>query len=356
MSLDLYVVKHGKSLRCGYTTGSCAAAAAKAAALLLEGDREIQHVEIDTPAKIRLRLEVHDLELGQGYATAAIIKDGGDDPDVTDGMAIYARVSKRNDSQIFIDGGEGIGRIKRKGLFGDIGDAAINPVPRQMIRKELEEINPGYDVLIYAPQGKARGKKTFNSNIGIEGGISIIGSQGIVYPMSDDALIKTIYLEIDSLIEEEGKDLLVLVPGGYGEGIAQEMDYPVRPIKMSNYIGEALLYAYEKGFKSIRLLGHIGKFAKLSVGIFNSHNKICDTRMEAFVYYLALMGAPLDLLQAVDSCLTAEEALKLSIDSGYGEIVRRMEEGSQKRIRKYLKDPNVDVEVKIYSMERGLED
>ena len=163
MSLDLYVIKEGKSLRCGYTTGSCATAAAKAAAIMLETKQLIKFVEIDTPANIRLKLEVHNPVIEDEYASCSIVKDAGDDPDSTDGIAIYAKVNKRTDGKVTIDGGTGIGRITRKGLFGEVGQAAINPVPRETIEKEVLEVsNEGYDVLIYTPEGLAIGKKTFN--------------------------------------------------------------------------------------------------------------------------------------------------------------------------------------------------
>ncbi|WP_333657426.1 cobalt-precorrin-5B (C(1))-methyltransferase CbiD, partial [Tissierella praeacuta] len=210
MSLDLYIIKEGKSLRCGYTTGSCAAGAAKAAAIMIETGETVKYVEIDTPANIKLKLEVNNPSIDGKKATCSIIKDAGDDPDNTDGIEIYATLSKRDDGQVIIEGGQGIGRIRRKGLFGKVGEAAINPVPRQMIEKEVREVsNSGYDILIFAPQGEEIGKKTFNENIGIEGGISIIGTKGIVYPMSEEALIKTIYMEIDMLEETYGKSNIV---------------------------------------------------------------------------------------------------------------------------------------------------
>lgn len=356
MSLDLFVVKDGKELRCGYTTGSCATAAAKAAALMLESGEKIDYVEIDTPAGVRLRLEVNDWKIEKDQASCSIIKDAGDDPDNTDGIKIFAEVSKRDDGLVDIDGGFGIGRIMKKGLFGNVGEAAINPVPREMIKKEVLEVSEsGYNVLIFAPEGEAIGRKTFNANIGIEGGISIIGTKGIVYPMSEDALLKTIYLEIDMVAENHGLENIVLVPGNYGEKIADSMGITTSKVKVSNYIGNALLYSYNKGFKSISLIGHIGKFAKLAVGAFNTHSKICDIRMESFVYYLAFLGAPRELLEKIDSTLTAEEALNICIENGYGQVVENMERGAEKRINKYIKDNDVKINVKMYSMERGVD-
>ena len=356
MTLDLYVIKEGKSLRCGYTTGSCATAAAKAAAIMLETNRIIKYVEIDTPANIRLKLEVHNPIIEDGYVSCSIVKDAGDDPDNTDGIAIYAKVSKRSDGKVNIDGGTGIGRITRKGLFGEVGQAAINPVPRETIEKEVVEVSTeGYDVLIYAPEGVAIGKKTFNSYIGIEGGISIIGTKGIVYPMSEDALLKTIYMEVDMLLDQYGDEHIVLVPGNYGEKVSESLGIDKPRTKISNFIGDSLLYVYNKGFKSITLIGHIGKFSKLAIGVFNTHSKVCDGRMEAFIYYLSFMGAPIELLEKVNNCITAEEGINVCIEAGYGEVIKHMENGAEMRIKKYLKDEDYRVKVIIYSMERGVE-
>lgn len=350
---EMYVIKEGKKLRCGYTTGSCAAGAAKGAAFLLE-EKELSFVEIDTPAGIELKLEIKKPQIENEWASCCIVKDAGDDPDVTDGMDIYAKVRKRKDGKVFIDGGEGIGRIKRKGLFGEIGSAAINPIPKKMIEKEIRTVSDsGYDVIIYAPMGKKIAKKTYNKNIGVEGGISIIGTKGIVYPMSEDALIKTIYLEADAVMEREGKDNIILVPGNYGEKIADSLNFKGGKVKISNYIGDSILYMYNKGFKSMTLIGHIGKFAKLSIGVFNTHSKVCDGRMEAFIYYLALRGADMKVIERIKNAITAEEALNICIEEGYSEVVYDMESGCEERIKKYLKDENYPVDVIIYSMERG---
>ncbi len=347
-----YVQVGGKKLRLGYTTGSCAAGAALAAGLYLEG-HEPSQVRLMTPVGIDLELEVVRPELGAGWASSCIIKDGGDDPDATDGMEICAIVRKREDGQICISGGQGIGVIKKKGLFGQLGEAAINPVPRQMIREALESLSPeGYDVEIFAPRGEEVALKTYNSRLGIEGGISIIGTKGIVYPMSQEAIIKTIYLEIDVALAEYGPESILLVPGNYGEKRASQLGYQFPSVQMSNYVGDALKYAVEKGFKKLYLLGHIGKFAKLALGIFNTHSAYADTRLEAFVYYLFKLGAPRDFILELESLTSAEEAMNYCIDQGYGEVIRRMEKGAEDRIRAYLR-ADVDVEVRIYSMEGG---
>ena len=349
-----YVIKDGKKLRCGYTTGSCAAGAAKAAAMMLRGE-EPDSVEIDTPAGVLLNLVMNSRRMEKDQAVCSIIKDAGDDPDVTDGIEIFARVRKRKDGRVVITGGEGIGIITRKGFFGEAGEFAINKVPREMIRSELEKVgDSGYDVEVFAPAGVEIGKRTFNENIGIEGGISIIGSTGIVQPMSEKALLDTIFLEMDQIRLDHGRDGLLLVPGNHGEKIAREVGINLPSIKISNYVGESLQYAYGIGFKSLVVLGHVGKLSKLSIGAFNTHSRVCDTRLESFVYHLALMEAPLEFLKRVEACLTAEEAIHLCIDSGFGEIVKRMEESAEERVRRYLKAEKVDIKVIVYSMERGV--
>lgn len=355
MGLELYIVKDGKDLRCGYTTGSCAAAASKAAVLMLESQKEVKYVEIDTPADVKLKLKVVNPIITKDYASCGIIKDAGDDPDKTDGMEIRSRVRKREDRKIEIDGGKGVGRITSRSLFGQVGQAAINKVPRKMIRQEIKSIsNNGYDVVISAPMGEEIAKETFNKDIGIEGGISIIGTKGIVYPMSEEAFLKSIYMKINTIAKNQGRESIVFVPGNYGEELADKLYPNIARVKISNFIGDSLAYAYKRKYKSIKLLGHIGKFAKLSIGVFNTHSRVCDARIEAFVYYLALMEAPIELIKKINQSLTAEEALNICIDEGYGSIVKLMEKGAEDRIRKYIKDEEFNIEVRIYSMDRGI--
>lgn len=351
---DVFVIKDGKKLRCGYTTGSCAAAAAKAAAKMLMTRKETDRINIDTPSGIELELKVCRPCIEEEYASCCIIKDAGDDPDVTDEIEIFARVSKRDDGLINIDGGEGIGTITNKGFWGEVGQKAINPVPRKMIKEELAEISPdGFDVVIYAPKGAEIAKRTFNENIGIVGGISIIGTSGIVEPMSEDALKKTIYLEIDSA-RDSGADELILFPGNYGEKISKDLKLRGKGIKISNFIGDTLLYINEKGFKGITLVGHIGKLCKLSIGAFNTHSKTSDVRIEAFVYYLALSGAPLKLIESIDCCRTSEEAVRLTMEAGYEKIFAAMIKGCEYRIKRYLKQSSLKIKVIMYSMDYGI--
>lgn len=347
--MDIYE----NGLRLGYTTGTCATGASYAAALLLEGD-EREKINIMTPAGIEVELEVLDLHMEDEWAVAAIKKDSGDDPDVTNGIVIYSKLRKTK-NETTIDGGVGIGTITKKGLFGEIGEKAINPVPKKMILEAVQSVSEdNYEIIIFVPDGEVIARRTYNENLGIVGGISIIGSTGIVYPMSEDALLKTIELEVNVVKEEHGLQDIMLVPGNYGEKMRAKYKIDLPHVQMSNYIGDALKYAYDAGFRKITLLGHIGKFSKLSLGIFNTHSKNCDTRMEAFVYYLFMIGAPRDFIMEVSGLNTAEEAMNLCIENGYEEAILKMQEGAASRIKRYLKDEDLEVQVYIYSMERGI--
>lgn len=353
---DHYIIKYGKSLRCGYTTGSCAAGAAKAAASMLLSREKLENISIDTPAGIVLTLKLMDIHIDEEYVYCCIVKDSGDDPDATDKIEIYARVCKREDSKIVIDGGEGIGIITRSGFWGKSGTAAINPVPRKMITDELSKVSTcGFNVLIYAPRGREIAKKTFNENIGIIDGISIIGTKGIVEPMSEDALKKSIYIEIDDAYDRGIREI-VLFLGNYGEKVVENLNIHGAKVKISNFIGDMFLYSKNKGFDKITLVGHIGKLCKLSIGAFNTHSKICDVRIEAFVYYLALNNAPLDLIKCVNECKTSEEALTLIINNNYPGVISEMIAGCIHRIKRYLKDDNnkCSIDVIMYSMDYGI--
>lgn len=352
--LDLYVIKDGKKLRCGYTTGSCATAASKASTVGIVTGTIPDFIEIDTPAGIVLNLKVENKEITDDYASCSITKDSGDDPDSTDEIEIFSKVSLREDDKIVIKGGKGVGTITRDGFWGKSGEAAINPVPRKTIEKEVRTVTDrGLDVEIYVPKGKEIAKKTYNSNIGITGGISIIGTKGIVEPMSEEAFKKSIYIEIDS-IKDRGKTDIVLYLGNHGEKIYNEMQNDADGVKISNFIGDSISYCYNNGFKSVVLVGHIGKLCKLSLGAFNTHSKICDLRIESFVYYLAMRQAPISVIEEVNQCITSEEALSVIINSGYRCIIKDMIKGCESRIKRYVKDENFDIKVVMYSMDLGI--
>ena len=312
---DHYINRDGKMLRCGFTTGSCAAAAAKAAAQMLVTQREVRRVELLTPAGILFQADVGERFFDSQSASCAVRKDGGDDPDVTDGMLIYARVEYAP-GEIAIQGGEGIGRVTKAGLDQPVGEAAINSTPRQMIAQAVRDVftgngvDSGAKVTVYAPEGKALAAKTYNPRMGIEGGISVIGTTGIVEPMSHTALIETIRLE-ERVRRAEGKQSLLLTLGNYSRSfLAEQMPFLLdQSVTCSNYIGEAIDAALAYGFENILLIGHVGKLVKLGAGIMNTHSAQADGRMEVLVTCGVIAGVSLDILQKLPDCATVDAAL-----------------------------------------------
>lgn len=327
--MEQFVYKNHQKLRYGYTTGSCAAAAAKAAAFMLLSGQEVPYVDLMTPKQIPLHLEVLDTKRTQESVSCAIEKDGGDDPDVTNGIRIYAEVFRTKETGIQIDGGKGVGRVTKPGLEQPVGAAAINKVPRQMIRESLEEVcrQFGYDgglkAVIYIPEGEALACKTFNPRLGIIGGISVLGTSGIVEPMSEQALIDTIRVEMRQKLAN-GMDYLLVVPGNYGIDFLEEYGHGLKlsdAVKCSNFVGEALDAAVEFGAKGVLLIGHIGKFVKLAGGIMNTHSHNADARMELLTVHAALLGAPVELLRKMMECVTTDDALKYLQEAGRMEPV-----------------------------------
>ena len=338
--MEQFVYKNHKKLRYGYTTGSCAAAASKAAAAMLLSGKEISYVELHTPKGIDLRLEVLDISREDNAVSCAIQKDGGDDPDVTNGILIYAKVSREpaDEAQIIIDGGIGVGRVTKPGLEQLVGAAAINKVPRQMIRENLEAVCEQYhyhgklSVVISIPSGVELAAKTFNPRLGIVGGISVLGTSGIVEPMSEQALIDTIRVEMRQKLAN-GMEYLLVVPGNYGIDFLEQYGHGLDlndAVKCSNFVGEALDAAVEFGAKGVLLVGHIGKFVKLAGGIMNTHSHNADSRMELLTVHAALLGAPTELLQKMMECVTTDDALKYLKEAGLlkpvmDRIMERME-------------------------------
>ena len=216
--LEAFIEKDGKQLRLGYTTGSCAAAAAKAAAWMLLTGKRKERISILTPKGVVLELAVLDIAMTQQRVSCAIQKDSGDDPDVTNGTLIYAEVSRSQEPGVFIEGGTGVGRVTKPGLDQPVGNAAINSVPRRMIQENLLEVmgltdySGGLNVVISVPDGERLASKTFNPRLGIVNGISILGTTGIVEPMSEKALVDTIGVELRQR-RQSGAEYALLTPG-----------------------------------------------------------------------------------------------------------------------------------------------
>lgn len=365
-------------MRYGFTTGSCAAAAAKAATYMLLFGSKKKNISIETPKGITYQTEILDIKREEGKVSCAVKKDGGDDPDVTTGCLVYAEVSlftnyaeetdtssdmeliKNKIPFIKIDGGWGVGRVTKPGLDQPVGEAAINHVPREMIEKEVKEIceeadyKGGLSVLIYVPEGEEIAKKTFNKRLGIVGGISIIGTSGIVEPMSSRALLDTIKLELNQR-RKEGFDYVAVSPGNYGlDFMLRTYGYDLdKSVKCSNFIGDAIDMAKEIGFKGFLLTGHIGKLIKVSGGMMNTHSKEGDCRMELLAAAGIKEGVSENVLKEVLQCISTEEALRLIKNEGkLDEVMKCVMEKVMYYLNKRAED-KLEIECIIYSNDFG---
>lgn len=314
-----------QKLRCGFTTGTCAAAAASAAVMLLLTGKAPEEVSILTPKGWLVKLAVAQSEVLDGAARCGVIKDSGDDPDITNGILVLASV-RRAESGVAVDGGEGVGRVTRAGLECPVGSAAINHVPRRMISSAVEDAcfrcgyGGGIAVEIIIPRGAELAKKTYNPRLGIIGGISVLGTSGIVEPMSEKALVDSIKIEMD-MLKAAGARGIAVTPGNYGEAFMRDslhMD-TTNVVKCSNFIGDTLDYAVVLGFESVLLVGHLGKLVKLAGGVFNTHSRYADCRMEVLAAHCAVLGAPVQLVSGIMGCVTTDEAWEKIIQAGLAE-------------------------------------
>ena len=338
--LEEYTTVGARRLRCGYTTGTCAAAASRAAAELLLHGGFVPAVTVSVPAGIDIVVEVEEHETGDGWAQCAVRKDAGDDPDVTDGVLVYARVTFCDEPGGHVDGGVGVGRVTREGLDQPVGAAAINSTPRRMVVEQLEEAldaaghavrgddggdgivgtNRGLLSVISVPGGSALAERTFNPRLGIEGGISVLGTSGVVRPMSEDALIASIELELRMLATHGVRDVLV-VPGNYGRDFAHDrlgLDVD-DAVSCSNHVGATLDAANVWGFQRVLVVGHLGKMVKVAGGIMNTHSRVADCRLEVLAAHAALAGAPREVIRSVMEATTTDAALDVLVACGKAE-------------------------------------
>ncbi len=335
------------NLEKGFTTGSCAAAAAKAATYMLFTGKEIQTIKITTPVGIIYDTALEDIDIQSEYVSCGVRKRSGDDPDITNQILICARVWLKEDDtaeeKISIKGGKGVGVVTRPGLEMPIGEWAINSTPRKMIKNEVLEVLETFDykgnaiVEIFVPEGEEIANKTFNPHMGIEGGISILGTTGIVEPMSNDALLRTIKLDISQKYKE-GHECAIMVPGNYGQTFL-EKQFGINKeaiIHFSNYIGFAIDTAVELGFKKILIVGHTGKLVKVSGGIMNTHSREADSRME-------LMAAA-----TIEAC----ERRKIALDSKL--LVRIMGQVTTTAVLEILEEEGLLKDVSAVLLEKIL--
>ena len=319
-----YVRSGQKLLRCGYTTGTCAALGAAGAARLLLTGHAPESVALRTPKGIVVEVAPLYCRPAGAGAECAIEKDGGDDVDVTTGLPVIAAVELLpNTTEIRISGGKGVGRVTKAGLDQPVGEAAINHVPRQMIAEALQReaesacYTGGFAVTISIEGGEEVAKRTFNPHIGVEGGLSVLGTSGIVEPMSQQAILDTLQLEIHQAALRSRR--LILAPGNYGlDYLAQNMpelaDIPI--VKISNFVGDALDMAAAEHFEEVLLVGHVGKLVKLAGGIMNTHSRQADCRTELFCTHAALCGAPQPVCRALMDAATTDACLAILDEAG----------------------------------------
>lgn len=349
MRMEEYVIKNQKKLRLGITTGTCSAAAAQAAAMQLLLGVESHAVTLRTPKGMTVSVPVYLLESDSRKASYKVVKDSGDDPDVTNGTDVcvtvaYAkqRVREQTDGSrdrscaftsesfpyLTLDGGIGIGRVMKGGLEQAVGQAAINRVPRQMIFAAVADVCEKANVCeplhitVWMPEGETLAKRTFNPKLGIEGGLSVLGTSGILEPMSEQAIVATIETEIRQL-HAVGEEKVLVTPGNYGQAYASEylgLDL-AKSVKSSNYIGDTIDLAISYGMKDFLLVGNIGKLVKLAAGIFNTHSKVADGRGEIFAVHAAMAGAEAKVVQEIYDCINTDRMLDVVEREGLREAV-----------------------------------
>ncbi len=359
---NLYIEKGGKKLRCGFTTGSCAAAASKAALTMLITNSDIHNVSIMTPKGIVYNAEITDIDRSEaGFVSCAVTKDGGDDPDVTTGSKIFAKVGLARVCGVLIRGGVGVGKVTKPGLDQPVGEAAINSTPRKMITKNVEEvllrygINKGVEVTISVPGGEELAQKTFNPKLGIVDGISILGTTGVVEPMSDAALLEAIKVET-RVSRAMGKEIFLAAPGNYGLTFLKEI-YGIDQnlvVMTSNFIYDTVKIAVREGFDKMLFVGHIGKLVKVAGGIKNTHSMYGDHRMEILssICEKVMSKEAFALVKdELPECVMTDEAVRIINETGEGAAVfKEMAQDIKKNIEDWA-EGKIEAEIIVFANE-----
>ena len=332
-------------MRYGNTTGACAAAAAKAALLALTGT-VVDRVGVPSPYGIRFEILVKGTKKIGDAGVATVVKDAGDDIDATDKLEITATVKLTDDGKVKIRSGKGIGVVTKPGLQVPIGEAAINPVPRRMIEASVKEVLPagkGAEITLDIPEGEKVAAKTLNPKLGIVGGLSVLGTTGVVKPLSMEACRRSLVPQIDVAVSA-GFERVFFVPGNIGERITKKLFNPSEDdiVQTGDFVGYMLDKAVEKGVKEIVFLGHPGKLAKVAAGIFNTHHKVADARNEVIAAYAGAEGAEAEAVKRILHANTTEEAITLLKQVGLSERVfdriaekvsERVSERTQQKIK-----------------------
>lgn len=326
-----------KFLRSGYTTGACAAAGVKAALILLTTDKAVEAVEIIALDGTPLNIPIKDVKKTPEGIRAEVIKFSGDDPDITNGVSVFVTVRRIAGNEIIFRAGLGVGRITKAGMQLPIGEPAINPKPRKLIQNVAAEFNvSGLEVEISIPAGVELAKKTLNPVLGVEGGLSIIGTTGVLRPMSEEAFKNSLIPQID-VAKAAGFDELIFVPGKIGETIAKKLGFTDGAIiQTSNFIGFMLEAAAERGVKRVILCGHLGKLAKVAAGVFHTHNRIADGRLETLTAYAAAEGLPACEVQKILDANTTEDAAQIISANHLERVYKRIAARASLRAERYV--------------------
>ncbi|HZC83959.1 MAG TPA: cobalt-precorrin-5B (C(1))-methyltransferase [Rubrobacter sp.] len=320
----------GQKLRTGWTTGTCAAAAAKAAASALTSGRPQTRVDVKLPGKGRERrveFEVERCDLSASWAEAVVIKDAGDDPDVTDGAHLTARVSWREKQGLELDRGDGVGIVTKPGLGLPVGGPAINAVPQRMISYSVEEVldpdQHGVRVLISVPGGEKMAEKTTNARLGIVGGISILGTTGIVRPFSTAAWAASVVQAMD-VMGAQGHKTFVLSTGGLTEkaamGLLPDLE-EVNFVEVGDFTGQAIKKAVANGLERCFFIGMAGKISKLAAGIMMTHWTRSKVDNDLLAELTLEAGGPKNLVKEVKGANTARHAYELWRSAHLGRAV-----------------------------------
>ena len=326
-----------KILRGGFTTGAAAAAGVKAALIYFSRGEIVNAVEITALDGTILKIPINRVEKISDGVKVEVIKDSGDDPDITNGASIFTTVKKICGNEIIFRAGLGVGKITKSGLQLAVGEPAINPAPRQLIKNVAAEFGvTGLEIEISIPAGVELAKKTLNPILGVEGGLSIIGSTGVLRPMSEDAFKNSLVPQID-VAKAAGYETLIFVPGKIGETIAQKLGYPAASIvQTSNFIGFMLEAAAERKIKKIILCGHIGKLIKVAAGIFHTHNRVADARLETLAAYAAAEGLNFVEVQKILAANTTEDATKIISANNLERVYKKIAARASFRARRYV--------------------
>jgi cobalt-precorrin-5B (C1)-methyltransferase len=340
-------------LRSGLTTGTCACAVAKASAYMLLNQERVNHVGIRLPNGKEVVLEVKDEKFLPKYVECSTIKDAGDDPDITHGVKIIAKASFIDSKEIKLVAGTGIGTVTKPGLAVEVGKPAINPTPLKMIYEALHEVvpkNTGIEITLSIPEGAELARKTFNPRLGIEGGISILGTTGIVKPMSEDALKASLVLPLKQLAAT-GHTKAVLSPGNYGKAFSKQQfkSSEEKTILTSNFIGYMLEQAVRNNFTQLVLIGHIGKLVKIAGGIFYTHSRIADARNEILAAHYFNYSKDPEGFGKIMGANTMEEVVEFIHNPGFWKyLAMQIKHKAEQYVYKEL-----EIEVILFSQKAG---